>query len=777
MPLVGKKYLIVAGTAWTLLFTGCHPTRYLPENNYLLSDNKIKIDSRQLSKKDINGFLRQQPNKRVLGFRFHLWLYNQSNPAKNNGINRWLRQIGEAPVLWDAYQTDRSVQQIGLYMRNKGYYHAKIDHEIFFHKREVDITYSIKTGKPFLIKAVNYQFEDTTLSPLVLKDTINSLIKRGAPFDVDVLQNERQRIETFLKNRGYYNFTKDYVGFEADTLGDADKVSLTLQIHKYMETNNKGSLVSRFHPQYRVRNVLIHSESKHHSVDSTMIASSGSDTLSIDSLYFIYPRSFTIRPKTISQAVFIQPNRLFNQSNVDQTYLHLSTLKVFRFTDLQFSEVRPLGDEPGKRWVDCNLFLYPQVMQSYAVELEGTNSSGNIGVAGNVSYQHKNLFGGAEVFDIRLKGAVETFSRQFSTGFKNTLEFGLETSVSIPKFWLPFRTSQFVKKYSPKTSITAAYNYQRRPDYTRTIANASFGYTWQGNRYNTFIVNPVELNAVKIFSIDQDFLNSIKGKPYLENSYHDHFVSVSTFTFIFNNQNIRKKESFVYLRTSFESAGNLLSAYNDIAGTRGIYEGTDTLKKVYSLFGTQYSQFLRSEVDVRYNQLLNQTDWMVYRVYAGAGLPYGNSTSLPFEKKFFSGGSNSIRAWQARTLGPGTYKDTISTYPNSLADIKLEANVEYRFKLFWILEGALFADAGNIWAIRKSDERSGALFRWNHFINEVAIGTGIGMRFDFSFFIFRLDLGMKTRNPSLPPGQRWTFFNKLPSTSDFAINVGIGYPF
>jgi outer membrane protein assembly factor BamA len=429
----------------------------------------------------------------------------------------------------------------------------------------------------------------------------------------------------------------------------------------------------------------------------------------------------------------------------------------------------PAGLANLDRYLNCNIKLSPLNKQSYTVELEGTNSSGIFGVAGNLNYSHKNLFRGAEIFDIGIKGGIEIGNSEYLSKVGTILELGVASNIRIPKFWLPFKTEQFIKRYSPKTNISLAYNFQRRPNYTRTIANTSFGYTWKGNRNITHIVNPIELNAVKLFEIDSAFMAEISANPYLKYSYEDHFVSVISYSVIYNNQKINKISDFQVIRVRLESAGNLLQAYNVITDKQ-------TVDGQYQLFSLKYSQFFRGEFDFRYYMAINQTDRIVYRFFLGVGYPYGNSKAIPFEKAFYTGGFNSIRAWAPRTLGPGSYKlPETSTFPSSTADMKIEANAEYRFKLFWILEGALFADVGNIWAITENDTREGAQFHWNTFMNDMAVGLGLGLRFDFSFFIFSIDGGLKTRDPSYE-GNQWFPYNPL-TVNDFTVNVGIGYPF
>jgi outer membrane protein assembly factor BamA len=415
--------------------------------------------------------------------------------------------------------------------------------------------------------------------------------------------------------------------------------------------------------------------------------------------------------------------------------------------------------------------LTPHTLQSFTVELEGTNSSGNIGAAGNLIYQHRNLLKGAENLEMSFRGAIETLRDTTYRSFDNMVEFGTEATIDIPKFLLPFRTEQFIKKYNPSTSVSLASNYQRRPDFTRTYVTAGFGYQWRGNRFTSHQVNPVELNLVQIPFMSDEFADFLEG-TYLFFAYQPHLITTTNYIFTYNNQNIQKDRNFTYFRTSLESAGNLLYL---------LYEATgqERVDGQYKLFNNSFSQYIRGDFDIRYYDFLDEANSLVYRFFAGAAYPYANSTAIPFEKQYFSGGSNGIRAWQVRDLGPGSFsqEERRNRYPNQTADIKLEANLEYRFDLFWLLEGALFLDAGNIWAISEEDEREGALFRFNRFYKDIAVGTGIGARFDFSFFIFRLDLGMKLRDPSAASGERWIPGNRKYGREDFTLNLGIGYPF
>lgn len=751
------------------LLTSCGSTKYVPADNYLLDKYTVKSNDSRISKDELSGYIRQKPNKKILGLKFHLSVYNLSG-EKDNWWNRWLRTIGEEPVILDPYQTKKTAAQLELYYRNKGYFNSIVRDSTGYRRKKARVIYELELNDPYRIRSVKYQFEDLGLKDHILADTAASLLKINELFDVDVLSAERERIEKNLKNKGYYNFSKEFIFFEADSANSNRRVDLTLVVKKYRYFREEGVFVEIPHPVYRIGKVNIISDyNPREALADSGIYFSGLDSLVTDSILILYRSRLNVKPGVILSSNYVIPGEIYRLNNISQTYRNLSSLQLFRMVAMDFAEEKETGSDEV-RTLNCMIRLTPFTLQSYAVELEGTNSSGNIGGGGNFVYQHRNLFRGAENFDLRFKGAIETLKKSTTGDFGNMIELGTEASLNIPKFLLPFKTEQFIKKFNPRTTLKLAYNYQRRPDYTRTVANASFGYVWRGNRYLTHIINPIELNLVKIPYKSPDFIDWLEGR-YIFYSYQPHLVSVSSYSLVFTNQNLQKNTDFLYFRLNTESAGNILYGLHQASAAEKV-EGS------YELFNTEFAQYIRGDIDIRVYNIINPYNSIVYRFFAGAGLPYSNSTALPFEKKYFSGGANSIRAWQVRNLGPGSYRElTSGTYFNQTADIKLEANIEYRFKLFWVLEGALFADAGNIWAINRNDDREGALFKPGEFYKDIALGTGFGTRFDFSFFIFRLDLGIKTHDPSSPPGQKWIPGNRPLRRDDFVLNLGIGYPF
>jgi len=373
---------------------------------------------------------------------------------------------------------------------------------------------------------------------------------------------------------------------------------------------------------------------------------------------------------------------------------------------------------------------------------------------------------------MKLKGAFEAMTQK-NTKLRSTQEYGFETTLRIPEFLLPvLKTEGFIKTFNPTTTFLAAYNYQDMTFYTRTMANATFGYNWAGRNYQSHIVNPIQLNWVDMKSIDTTFQKMIDASSYLANSYKDVMILGGNYSYIFNNQKIQKSRDYLFLRINAEAAGNILSAVTRLAGIKKTEEGYNFLKQ-------PFAQYIRTDIDLRYNVILNDVSSIVYRGFAGIGIPYGNSKAIPFEKQYFGGGANGIRAWQVRSLGPGSYEVPEETvFINQTADIKLEANMEYRFNLFWILEGALFVDAGNIWTFNEDASRPGAHFKFNSFFNDLAVGTGTGLRFDFSFVTARVDMGLKLRDPSISAGSRWILAGRgYDFGDDLTFVLGIGYPF
>ncbi len=769
----GKSVLALSFTL--LLIYSCNPTKYVPEGQTLLDKNHISVSREGIKKSDLQPYIRQKPNKKIFGTRFHLGLYNLSNINKEKWPHSWLRNIGEEPVIYDAGATVRSREQIRSYIASRGYFDSRVDDSTRVVKRKSEVYYNVDLKTPYTIRNLYYEFADTTIRKLFNFDSVNCLIERGKPYDVEVLQAERTRFERFIKDRGFYGFSSEHIYFRVDSAIGNRQVNIYYGIRNFLRLDDSGKPVYVPHSVYRIENIFIFPDF----VPKEVLEGGESYLQSLDTLlyknyYFVTPRKKSdLKYDLILQAIYLKPGFVYNVTNTEQTQNHLMALRTFRHVNIFFREEDAEKEGTDELALNCFIQLTLLDQQSYKIELEGTNTSGDIGGALNLVYQHKNLFRGAELFNLKLKGAYEAISQNDTVRkLKSTQEYGVETSLRFPKFLLPvLKAERFVKKYGPSTTVVAAYSYQKMPSYIRTMANASFGYNWNAGPYRTHIVNPLQLNLINLLWIDERFQAKIDTTSYLAYSYKDVMILGANYSFIFNNQKIQKSRDYWFLRVNAETSGNLLGLISSMSGIRK-KDGS------YNIFSQPFAQYVRADMDLRYNVILNEASSIVYRGFLGIGIPYGNSKALPFEKQYFGGGANGIRAWPARSLGPGSYLHQEKGFVNQTADIKLEANAEYRFKLFWILEGALFLDAGNIWTYNEDKSRPGSKFVFKYLLDDIAVGAGTGLRFDFKFVVGRLDMGMKLRDPSIRGGPGWIMANrKYNFRDDFTFVLGIGYPF
>ncbi len=785
-----------------LLVSSCSITRNVPNDKYLLEKSKIVIDNKKqknISTADLEGYIRQKPNKKILLFRFHLRIYNMAHD-RVSWLSRWLRTIGEEPVILDTMLTTKSTENLQRYLVSKGYYSSTVVDSIHLKKKKkAEVFYKIKLGEAHVVNSVNYVVEDTVINRLVLEDSQNSIIKKGVTLDMETLRSERTRIEGYLKEKGYYFFSSEFVTFDADTTEGSKLVDLKLVIRNRFKRNEFGERFVLPYKKYAINDVFIYPNYdpiKHFNLQKANLL----DTVYLENETYIFSKKPGVKLDVISYSSLIKPGNIYSESTVQKTFNNLSSLRLFRMVNIYFEvddsfENEKPNDESfilfddnneqqqeklGK--VNCFIQLTPHTLQSYQTELVATNSSSDVGFETNINYQHKNIFKGAEVFDSKLRGMVEFIKQTNETSYKTSIEVGGRVGISFPRFLSPFAGKEFTTKYSPRTQLSSSYSYSDRPDYTRTVAGMNFAYNWKDAKYFTHTISPIEVSMINIFAIDPAFLSRIIN-TYQANSFADQLITSSSYSVIFTNQTPKKLDSYAAVRFNVESSGNIL---------RGLYYYTnsESTDNTFQLFEIDFSQFVRSEINAIYNQILDPSNSFVYRFYSGAGYPYGNSKALPFEKKFFSGGSSGVRGWQARSLGPGTYSDPTQTYPNQSADIKIEANIEYRFNIFEMIEGALFVDAGNIWAISSADERPGALFQFDKFYKQIALSTGAGIRLNLGFFVFRFDTGIKVFDPSVKitasddPGvpstitsSQWIPFDRKYSRNDFVFHLGIGYPF
>lgn len=770
------KHLFIFFSA-VIFLSACSAVKKLNESDHLLNKNIIKIDLSEL-REQASSIIKQKPNRKILGvFRFHLGIYNLANTGKETKFKNWVkRTIGEAPVLLDTMLTEKSREQLEIFMQNKGYFKATVTDSIIYKPRKkANVEYVIKSGSPYLIRNIRYQIADEAMEKIVMADTANNLIKRGNNCDQGVMQKERDRINTVLKNKGYYFFNQQYISFSLDTNLQSYQADVYLLISK--ETSNpQDDTVSvktglPFQP-YTIRKVYIQTDydpiGKHDLVPHDSLIS-GDYTFMYSTLGLLY------KPGLLLRHVFIKPGAIFRQADLEETYRHLQDLENFKFINIKYSLAKDTALTAHQ--LNCDILLTPSARHDYKLEGQVTYSGGNYGGAGIVSYRNKNTFKGSELFEFRIKGGLEkqiliadtTLESQTHIPFFNTYEIGPEISLAIPRFLIPFHLSKEYVYSNPTTNFTSAYNVQQRLEFKRTLANLSYSYSWKQSARIRHFVYPAEISFVKVFKTPafrkklDDFNDAA-----LSNIYKDQLITNGRYAIIYNNQDLYKSRSHTYIKLNLEFAGNSIWAVNRIQ------KRTPENGENFTIFSVPFTQYFRPDIDVRYYQVFSRASQLVYRVAGGIGLAYENSSVMPFEKSFYAGGANDLRAWKARRLGPGSYSNNEQF--EKTGELKLNGNLEYRFDIFRKLKGATFIDAGNIWLVKPDDARPGAEFKRSTFADQIAIGGGIGLRFDFTFFIIRLDAAQKLKDPSKEPGDRWVIAkNKL--KGDTQINFGIGYPF
>lgn len=810
------------------------------KGDYLVEKNKIQISGDKVSSSELEMVIKTQPNRKIFGKpRFHLWLYNIPNPTKfehldslktlrkikknerrvNKGKSKkhykphyrkrfglWLmNKVGEAPILLDSAKVRSSVRNISNYLFKKGYFNNKVHDSIHLdslHKKAY-LYYFVKTGQFYSIDSFFVTSEDKKILKQIKNNLDESLIKVGEQLDINKLDEERSRIVTHLKDRGYYDFTKDFISYSIDSASKDHHVVVGMNIGRVLrKIPDSDSTWYEDNKRYLVNNVYIYTDyiqGKDNISDYDTIKYKEDDKEFI----FLYHRRPNMKPHNLLQHVYLYRGNYYRLKEVEATYKKLSSLGLYKSINISF---KPDNTDVNNPYLDCFVKLKPLKRQTFLLETNGTNRAGNLGISGNISYKNKNLFRGAESFRIALNGGIEVQQLLANQGESsvgdnisignfnplntfNTIEFGPEISLTIPKFLVPFNVFKFSKNSSPKTIFNASLNFQQRPDFVRGIQEASFAYEWRRSTKYSHYLSPFKLSAVKI-NPSEEFsarLNSIRD-PFLKYSYTNHIVVGSQYQFTYNTQRPNKNKDVMYIKTGLELSGMVLRKLFEWSSAEQDSIGS------YEILGIRFAQFAKADVDFRYYINFNKSSQIVYRTAAGVGVPLANlNEALPFEKSFYVGGSNGLRAFRARTIGPGNFYDTTITF-DKIGDILLEGNIEYRFDLLKIVKGALFYDVGNTWLIRPNPGKPQGNFTSN-FYKQLAMGAGVGLRFDLDFFIFRFDFAYPLRQPSLPDGEKWFFQPKTitnrwleefaqnngliyePFRSKLIVNIGIGYPF
>ena len=744
----------------------------------MLDDVKINITDKDkdtpLKSAEMMNYLRQIPNHKVLGgLRLQLAFYNLSGKDSTNWFNKWVRRVGSAPVIYDPSLTEASVKQLSTALANKGYMNSTVTVDTLgnIDKKRMKVTYNVTFGQPHYVSSISYNIPNDTLRELILADSAQFLVKQNSVFDRNLLDEERQGISERLRSKGYFAFNKEYITFTADTAAGEKNVNLTMNLMRPYLSESMPYYTS--HRPFYVRNVTFvtsyNPATMHNSTDFDE-----KDLVWHNDYRIFYGDDRYLRASVLEESCFISPGKQYNSKDVDRTYEAFGRLGIVKFVNI---ELVPVGEIDGKIWLDAYVLLSRTKPQTASVSLEGTNSEGDFGFGVGLGYQHRNVFKGSEILNAKFKASYESLSGDLS-GFinDNYSEYQAELGIRYPKFKAPFLKRSFKQKILAQTEFALNFNYQERPEYTRVIAGAGWRYLWSERTNKTrHTFNLMDLNYVNLPKSKSSFIENISN-PLLRYSYEDHLIMRMGYSYYHSNKkeaNMMRKlyQPDVYtIRVATETAGNLLYGISNLIGQ-------DKEDGTYKVVGINYSQYFKVDADYSFTHSFNPKSSLAFHVGVGAAMPYGNSKVLPFEKRFYAGGANSVRGWGVRTLGPGSYfaTNSVNSFIYQCGDIRLDLNLEYRAKLFWVLELGAFIDAGNIWTIREYEDQPGGVFKFNKFYEQIALSYGLGIRMDFTYFLLRLDVGMKAHNPA--SGQeRWPLLH--PDWGrDSAFHFSVGYPF
>lgn len=777
--MMGKKTLTyLFSLAAVLLMASCSVYKYVPEGEYLLH----KVDVSTVGESDLGSISHyrnmsyQVPNTKWLGLlRIPLRVYSMSGKYSDDPSREGLfRKIGEQPVILDTMLCSNSMENMKRSLTNAGYLKADVKSEIrYFRKPKADVSYLLDPGPCYVVRNYRTEINDSEIDSLITaSERLNpSLIHEGMKFDASVLENERERIASFLQTRGYYNLGKDVFYFVADTVAGSTDVSLTMYLRPRLQGRTGGD--DRYHV-YTIDSV------------SYILGGKGADTGDLSGFqrtqygtesYYSIPGkdgSFRLKPRIIRNHSFLTSGRLYDSRAVSRTYTSMANLDLVKYSNIRFTESIPDST--------LNAFVYisPYPKYSFAAELEGTNTAGDLGVAAQASITNRNLFGGGERLSLILRGAFEAITDLPGYTGNSYIEYGAEANLKFPKFVFPFLKSEFQRRSQATTELSFMLNSQNRPEFRKTVLSFSWSYLWRMRRHSHRIDLP-DVNFLTVPWVSdvfrKEYLDPIDSRnSILRYNYEDMLLSRFGYTFSYTNAGglLTGKPLTLSLRISAETSGNLLNGISNLTNADSNESGQ------YKCFGVAFAQYVRSDGEFTLNWKVDKWNNLLFHAEYGVAYPYSNSASVPFEKRFYAGGANSVRGWSVRELGPGMYRGELNAvnYVKQAGDIKLGASVELRSHLFWKINMALFVDAGNIWTIREYEEQPGGVFRIGEFYKQLGVSCGAGIRLDLNFLVFRVDYGKQILNPAYDRSspEHFPFVHSV-DYRDYAFHFAIGYPF
>ncbi len=770
--------LLIAMTLTTVtLLCSCASTKHVPDGQLLLDKVKINIldkdNAKDLNKQELTNYLRQTENHKVLGgLKMQLAIYNISGKDSSNWFNKWIRRVGTPPVIYDSTLTTASENQLQRALINKGYLKNTVTSNVTLkpEKKKAQVEYNITLNKPYLIRSIAYDIPNDSLREIILGDTTDFPIKCQSALDHKKLDDERELIVQRLRNKGYYAFNKNYITFVADTAAGSHDVDLTLALSDKTQDLPHMPHIDT-HRQFYVRDVIFVTSYDAVNMQNGVYG----DSTSYNGITVLYGEDRYIDKAILDENCFIRPGTIYNANDVDRTYKALGRLGIIKYINI---DMKAVGEVDGHLLLDAYILLNRDKSQTISFSLEGTNSEGDLGFGIGADYQHRNIFKGSEILNVKFKASYESLSGDLSGLINdNYSEYSGDVGITFPKFKMPFLRESFKRRIQASTEFMTSFNYQERPEYTRIIAGGGWKYIWsERNNQMRHTFNLIDLSYVYLPKSKINFLDSITN-PLLRYSYENHLIMRMGYTFYKTNRRATNPLTTVFqdniytVRASAETAGNLLYGISHLIGQKR--EADDS----YKVVGTRYSQYVKLDGDFAITHYINQRSSLAMHAGFGIAVPYGNSTVLPFEKRFYSGGANSVRGWGVRTLGPGSFdgKKAQNSFIYQCGDIRLDLNLEYRCKLFWVLELGAFIDCGNVWTIKEYENQPGGVFKFSKFFEQLALSYGLGLRMDFTYFLVRFDVGMKAHNPA--SGQEhWPLVH--PSLKrDAELHFSIGYPF
>ena len=700
-----------------LLTTACSTGKYVQEGEYILDKVAVVSDQSDYNASPLSQYVRQKEKPKLFSlFR---------NP------------FSRKPVIYDTLQARLSCQDLMTAMQNEGYMNAGVSLYTETKGKKLKATYLLHPGQPFLIGKVNYDIQDEGIQQLLhLDQPANQQIKPGMRFTVETLDNERKRIASLLSDNGYFRFNKDFIHFTADTIMGRKDIALTLQLRKYKPNNNSPEVD---HTRYLIRDVLFQSN------DSDRIH---------------------LRKQVLLNATAIKEGRPYDASALQRTYNNFARLQAVKYTNIKFAEV------PDTNLLDCHIQISTNKPSTISFQPEGTNTAGDLGAAASITYTNRNLFHGSEQLSIEFRGAYEAITGLEGYQDQNYTEFSVETKLVFPRFLAPFLSKSFRRRQTASSEWAISWDFQNRPEFHRRVFSSAWRYRWSEPKHHlNYRFDLLDLNYVYMpwisSTFKRDYLDNAENRnAILRYNYEDIFIMKTGFT-------VSYTDGVDAVRANFESAGNLLNGVSKGFGFKTNSQGQHTL------FNIAYAQYVKFDFDYTHLFQFDKRNALALHAGLGVAYPYGNSTVLPFEKRYFSGGANSVRGWSVRELGPGKFKGTDGRidFINQTGDVKLDLNAEYRSSLFWKLQGALFIDAGNIWTLRNYAEQPGGQFKFTEFYKQIAASYGMGLRLNFDYFILRFDVGMKAINPAYESEkEHWSIIHPKLSR-DFDFHFAVGLPF